>query len=175
MRAAEIREHERRPLAPGGGEQTAARGRGGPGAEPAWDNVLYDSPALGYVVATHQQLRQHTGESVLTWYLAMTERPAAPARERLLRAGWREWADFALADLRRAHPDIDELVTRIDFWRWGHGMVKPVPGAIAAAAALPRSMHNVHFAHSDLSGMSLFEEAHYWGVQAAKRALAALP
>jgi len=61
-------------------------------------------------------------------------------------------------------------------------MVKPVPGAIAAAAAiprtaaaaLPRAVHNVHFAHTDLSGMSLFEEAHYWGVQAAKRALAAL-
>ncbi|MBI4861810.1 MAG: NAD(P)-binding protein [Candidatus Riflebacteria bacterium] len=28
----------------------------GRGAPPCWDNVIYDSPGLGYVVATHQQL-----------------------------------------------------------------------------------------------------------------------
>ena len=32
----------------------------------------------------------------------------------------------------------------------------------------------LYFAHSDLSGLSLFEEAQYRGVQAADRALAAL-
>jgi glycine/D-amino acid oxidase-like deaminating enzyme len=147
----------------------------GRGAPPAWDNVLYDSPALGYVAATHQQLRQHTGASVLTWYLPLTARPAAGARHQLLAKSWSQWTGFILADLRRAHPEIDELVERIDVWRWGHGMVKPLPGAIAAAAARARSpAPNVHLAHSDLSAMSLFEEAHYWGVQAAKRALARL-
>jgi hypothetical protein len=32
----------------------------------------------------------------------------------------------------------------------------------------------VHFAHSDASGLSLFEEAQYRGVAAAERVLAAL-
>jgi len=145
----------------------------GSGAAPAWDNVLYDSPALGYVSATHQSLRQHVGASVLTWYLPLTQRPAGAARQQLQDASWRHWADFILADLRRAHPHIDELVTRLDVWRWGHGMIKPLPGTITGAplARARRSLRNIHFAHSDLSGMSLFEEAHYWGVQAAKAAL----
>ena len=32
----------------------------------AWDNVLYDSPSLGYVVATHQRCADH-GPTVLTY------------------------------------------------------------------------------------------------------------
>ena len=34
---------------------------------PAWDNVIYESPALGYVTATHQQSRER-GATVLTYY-----------------------------------------------------------------------------------------------------------
>ena len=37
---------------------TGPAGRGA-GSPPAWDNVLYDSASLGYVVATHQSLRTH--------------------------------------------------------------------------------------------------------------------
>ena len=37
----------------------------------------------------------------------------------------------------------------------------------AAAAALGR----VHFAHTDLSGMALFEEAQHWGIHAAEAIL----
>jgi hypothetical protein len=37
-----------------------------------------------------------------------------------------------------------------------------------------RHTGRVHFAHSDLSGFSLFEEAQYRGVTAAERVLAAL-
>jgi len=148
----------------------------GRGAPPAWDNVLYDSPALGYVAATHQALRQHVGASVLTWYMPLTQSPAAAAREQLLDASWKQWVDVILADLRRAHREIDELVTHVDVWRWGHGMIKPLPGTITGTALSQARMsrRNIHFAHSDLSGMSLFEEAHYWGVQAARRALDAL-
>jgi hypothetical protein len=38
------------------------------GAPPAWDNVLYDSAGLGYVVATHQQMRLWRQATVLTFY-----------------------------------------------------------------------------------------------------------
>ena len=147
--------------------------RGG-GVTTAWDNVLYDSPALGYVVATHQLLRQHVGASVLTWYMPVTQRPAVAARAEVLRKSWREWVDIILADLRRAHPDIDDLVTHVDVWRWGHGMIKPLPGTLTGAelARARVSVGNIHFAHTDLSGMSLFEEAHYWGVRAAEAVLA---
>jgi hypothetical protein len=45
----------------------------------------------------------------------------------------------------------------------------PVPGvrSSAALAALSRAGGRVHFAHSDLSGYSVFEEAFFHGARAA--------
>ena len=48
------------------------------GLEMAWDNVIYDSPALGYVVATHQNLSSRVDRSVWTYYWSLAE--AAPAK-----------------------------------------------------------------------------------------------
>ena len=42
-----------------------------PGAPPSWDNVVYGSPALGYVDAMHQSTRPHPGPTVLTAYWAL--------------------------------------------------------------------------------------------------------
>jgi len=135
----------------------------------AWDNVLYDSPSLGYVVATHQAARDH-GPTVLTWYLAVTDEDPRLARERLLATPWEDWAALALDDLRRAHPDIDALVERVDVCRWGHAMVRPRPGFLGSEALerSSRPLGRVHFAHTDLSGMALYEEAQYWGIHAAE-------
>ncbi len=49
-------------------------------------------------------------------------------------------------------------------------MVKPTPGLITGEARrkLAAPIGNVHFAHSDLSGLSLFEEAYTRGVLAAQ-------
>ena len=98
--------------------------------------------------------------------------PAA-ARERLLTATREEWAGRVLDDLARPHPDIRSLATRLDVFRWGHAMVRPVPGFMwgkaRATLAVPRG--RVHFAHSDLSGMSLFEEATFRGATAAEAVL----
>lgn len=139
----------------------------------AWDNVIYDSPALGYVVATHQAMRTAPGPTVLTYYLPLAGLPPAAARERLLTTSREEWAARMLDDLARPHPDIRELATRLDVFRWGHAMVRPVPGFIwgRARSALAAAKGRVHLAHSDLSGMSLFEEAAYRGASAAEAAL----
>lgn len=147
----------------------------GEGAGPYWDNVLYDSPSVGYVVATHQQLRQSVRESVLTYYWPLTHVPPLEGRRLLLERPWREWAQLVLADLKSAHPDIEALTARLDLWRWGHGMIKPRPGLLFSGdlARVRTARGRVHLAHTDLSGMSLFEEAHYWGVTAARAVLAA--
>lgn len=139
------------------------------GFEMAWDNVLYDSPSLGYVVATHQAGSDY-GPTVLTWYLAVTDDDPRLARARLLETPWEDWAALVLDDLRRGHPDIDSLVERLDVCRWGHAMVRPRPGFLwsDALAASGRPLGRVHFAHTDLSGMALFEEAQYWGIRAAE-------
>jgi len=140
----------------------------------AWDNVLYDSPSLGYVVATHQRCIDH-GPTVITYYYPLVDRDPRAARTRLLSLGRDEWADVALTDLARAHPDIRELTTRLDVMRWGHAMIKPRPGLLwgGARALAARPHRNVHFAGADLSGVALFEEAFHHGVRAAEEVLAA--
>jgi hypothetical protein len=143
------------------------------GMDTAWDNVIYDSPSLGYVVATHQSLATRVRKTVFTYYHALVGGPPAQERTRLLQTSWAEWADFIVRDLSRPHPEIRDLITRLDIFRWGHAMVQPRVGFIwgeaRRQAARPRG--NIHFAHSDLSGFSIFEEAQYRGVLAAERVL----
>ena len=54
------------------------------GAPVAWDNVIVDSPSLGYVVATHQSLRTHIPQTVWTYYWALCDQAPKPARQWLL-------------------------------------------------------------------------------------------
>lgn len=143
-----------------------------PGAEPAWDNVLYDSPSLGYVVATHQALRVRPGPTVLTYYRPFPGEAAGPARRELAAAPWSRWRDEILADLGRPHPGLARVLRRLDVMPYGHAMVKPVVGFVcgaALAAARGALAGPVHLAHSDLSGFSLFEEALDWGCRAGRR------
>jgi hypothetical protein len=140
----------------------------------AWDNVLYDSPSLGYVAATHQRGLDY-GPTVLTYYYPLCDSNPREARSKLAGADWHDWADVTLTDLRRAHSEIDTLVERIDVMRWGHAMVRPRPRFVwsGARSAAARPFRGIHFAHSDLSGVALFEEAFYHGIRAAEEVLVA--
>ena len=143
------------------------------GMEPAWDNVIYDSPALGYVNATHMSLATHVDRTVWTFYWSLAEHPPAQARQLLLSRSWTDWKEAILNDLGRAHPDIRQCVTHIDIMRIGHAMVRPRPGFMFSRdrERWLRPLGNVYFANSDLSGISIFEEAQYRGVEAAAAAL----
>jgi protoporphyrinogen oxidase len=143
------------------------------GAALAWDNVLYDSPALGYVVATHQSLRSHSGPTVLTYYWALSEHPPEQARTRLFKASRDEWVRSILADLSRPHPGLRDQVEQLDLFRWAHAMAQPRPGFLSSAARqrINQPTTHLHFAHADASGFSIFEEANYRGVHAAESAL----
>jgi monoamine oxidase len=145
----------------------------GAGASLAWDNVLYGSAGLGYVVATHQRLQIKPGPTVLTYYRALAGMEPQAARKKLLGASREEWASGILAELGRAHADLPRLTRRLDVFRHGHAMIRPLPGVITAAgrAALAQGWGRVQFAHADVSGLSLFEEANYQGVRAAEAVL----
>jgi len=147
----------------------------GKGMELAWDNVLQDSDGLGYVVATHQRIRVAPGPTVITYYRALAEFDPSVARQMLLDRPREAWAEEALADLSRAHGDLRELVTRLDVFRHGHAMARPTPGFREATRRrrLAAGWGRVRFAHADVSGLSLFEEANYHGVRAAEDILAA--
>jgi hypothetical protein len=140
----------------------------------SWDNVIYESPALGYVVATHQ-LGLDYGPTVFTYYYPLCDSDVKTARKKLLSTDWRGWADVALTDLTRAHPEIESITDRIDIMRWGHAMIRPRPGFVwsGARAQAAQPFRNIHFAHSDLSGVALFEEAFYQGIRAAEEVLTA--
>ena len=132
----------------------------------AWDNVIYESQSLGYVTATHQKGIDH-GPTVLTYYYPMCEDPNG--RTTLFNYDWKQLADVCLTDLARAHTDIYDLTTRIDIMRWGHAMISPRPNFIWSGVrdAAMKPYRNIHFAHADLGGIALFEEAFYHGLRAA--------
>jgi glycine/D-amino acid oxidase-like deaminating enzyme len=144
-----------------------------PPEDVAWDNVIYDSPTLGYVDATHMSLRTFIDRSVWTFYWALAERTPTESRELLLQKDWLYWREAILNDLRRAHPDIRSHVSRIDVMRIGHAMARPVPGFLGSETRryFAESKGPIYYANSDLSGFSIFEEAQYRGVIAADRAL----
>jgi hypothetical protein len=141
----------------------------GPGAPLAWDNVARDSPSLGYIVATHQSLRSVPRRTVLTHYWPLDRDPPKVAREKALARTHASWCEEILADLERIHRGITDHVRQIDIWLWGHGMIRPVPGFLwgETRAQLAKPHGSIFFAHSDLSGISIFEEAYTRGVQAA--------
>lgn len=147
---------------PGGGEAFA------------WDNVFYDSPSLGYVVATHMNLNVHQDRTVWTYYWALADQSPQAWRQQLLDRDWNYWKEAILRDIERAHPDIRSCVSRIDIMRLGHAMARPVPGFLASETRrrFARGEPDLFYANSDLSGLSIFEEAQYRGVTAADKALA---
>ncbi|MGB0037108.1 MAG: FAD-dependent oxidoreductase [Candidatus Acidiferrales bacterium] len=143
------------------------------GAELAWDTVFMDSPTLGYVDAMHQSVRTHIDRTVWTFYWALASGAPSQNRQLLLDKEWSYWKEAILHDLERVHRDIRQCVSRIDVMRMGHAMVRPTVGSIYAPdrRRLTRPMDRLYFANSDLSGISIFEEAQYRGVRAAERVL----
>jgi len=143
------------------------------GTDLTWDNVVMDSPTLGYVDAMHQTLRSHIERTVWTFYWSLAEGAAAANRQLLLERDWSYWKEGILHDLERVHPDIRQCVSRIDMMRFGHAMARPKPGAIFSdeRRRLATQTGRLLFANSDLSGFSIFEEAQYRGVRAAQTAL----
>ena len=141
----------------------------------AWDNVLYESPSLGYVVATHQRGLER-GPTVFTYYYPLVDENPRNARTRLLETDWRGWAEIVLSYLSRAHPDIRGLVERLDVMRWGHAMIRPRTGFMWGQARREgaKRFRGIHFAHSELSGVALFEEAFDVGLRAANEILSIL-
>lgn len=139
----------------------------------SWDNVIYDSPSLGYVNAGNQKLERYPHQTVLTYYLPLSHDDPASARREASAKTHSQWTEEIIEDLSIAHPDIRSMVSHIDIWLWGHGMIRPTIGYIWGKDRnkLQKPVGSVFFAHTDMSGISIFEEAQYRGVKAAMEAL----
>jgi monoamine oxidase len=155
---------------------TVQRMPAGRGMPLCWDNVFYDSRSLGYVVATHQGLERARSQTVLTHYWPLSDLPPAQARQQAVDRSLAEWQAMVQTDLLRAHPELEGQISNIDVWLWGHGMIRPIPGFLwgEARAAACVQTPPIFAAHSDMSGISIFEEANYRGVVAADAVMAYL-
>ena len=149
----------------------------GPGQPLSWDNVLYGTESVGYVDAGHQSLSlTDAGPRVVTWYRPLSAPNPEAARRQAYQTSYDDWVRQALAELETAHHGLTAQVLRADVWVWGHGMVAPTPGFVwgpARAAAARPWQNQLFFAHTDLSGLSIFEEGFYQGQRAARQVLAA--
>ncbi|UPT72831.1 MAG: hypothetical protein M0D55_12970 [Elusimicrobiota bacterium] len=137
--------------------------------------MIYGGEGLGYVDAGHQSFATNRRNSVWTYYRPLTGDPDG-RRMAAYRRPLADWREECLADLERGLPGLRGSVTLLDGWVWGHGMILPRPGFITGAERreAARPLGPIHFAHSDLSGASIFEEAVDRGVRAAQDVLSAL-
>lgn len=144
------------------------------GASLSWDNVFYNKESLGYVNASHQKLDLYSRDRMLTYYLPLTQKAPQESRNDALEKTHPKWTEIIMKELKTVHPQIEPMISSIDVWLWGHGMVRPVPGFIwgkERQAAQQSIDGKIHFAHSDLGGVSIFEEAFYQGIKAASTIL----
>ncbi|MES2205951.1 MAG: NAD(P)-binding protein [Pseudomonadota bacterium] len=144
-----------------------------PVAPLAWDNVVYQEPGLGYVVSTHQDIRSRPPEkSVFTAYRALSDRSPEEARKWLSSATPEALLEAASEDLKAAYGwKFAPCVEKVNITVRGHAMSAPLVGfrSNAGIAALREQEGAIVFAHSDLSGFSVFEEAAWWGYRAAQQ------
>ncbi|MBO9200903.1 MULTISPECIES: NAD(P)-binding protein [Niastella] len=141
------------------------------GEELCWDNVIYDSESLGYVEATHQLLEQHIPQKVLTYYLPLTKSDATTERKKALALQHADWVQMIIKDLQKVHGNIRDAVQHLDVMVWGHAMIQPKLNCIhnPERQQVAQPVNNrIFFAHTDLAGISIFEEGFYQGIQAAK-------
>lgn len=145
--------------------------------ELAWDNVVHQSRHLGYVVATHQDIRVAKPEkTIFTAYTAVNHDTPKNIRNWLLNAPDIELLNYVAEDLLTVYgKSFWRHVEHVDISVRAHAMAVPKVGYLSDETLLALRQHSskLLFAHSDLSGYSVFEEAAYWGIQAAKKILAA--
>jgi hypothetical protein len=155
---------------------------GGLGATLAWDNVpVIEDPRarnLGYVVATHgaDRIAAHEPGAVISYYeplVADNAEGLAAARARLLANDARSWSEHVLRSLEHMHPSIRKQLTAVHVHRWGHAMIRPVPGLLfgEALAQARAPIGRVCPCAADVGGLPLFEEAFYASLAGADWAL----
>lgn len=132
-----------------------------------WDNVIYGSKGLGYVYDQHQSLQQVQSKKVITYYYSFSSSDLKKSRKDLYYKKSAHWKQLVFDDLKIAHPNIESVTEEINIHLLGHGMISPVAGFIFGEAkkqAVQNIENKIFFAHSDLSGISIFEEAFHQGI-----------
>ncbi|MCB6231254.1 NAD(P)-binding protein [Flavobacterium psychrophilum] len=138
----------------------------------SWDNVIHGSKGLGYVYDQQQDLQQIYTKKVITYYYSFSSGDLKKMRREMYKKPKEYWTNMVFDDLKIAHPTIELVTESIAIHLLGHAMISPVPGFIFGKskkeAATPIE-NKIYFAHSDLSGISIFEEAFHQGINAVNQ------
>jgi hypothetical protein len=145
------------------------------GAVPlCWDNVIHGSQSVGYVNAAHQQLNRIPQKRILTHYWPIVNLPQKESRKMLQSLNREDWLAQVFEELKPIYPDLAQYTKQAHIWIWGHGMVAPTIGLLSSGVLQQAStpiQNRIFFAHTDYSGISVFEEAFDQGIKAAKAIL----
>jgi hypothetical protein len=134
--------------------------------------VIYGSDGLGYIYDQHQNVDQIIGEKVITYYRSFSTGDCRKARKKLYALKEEQLKNLVLEDLKKAHPLIEDFIIEMQFHKIGHAMIAPVPNQIFGKQEAKQPIEGkIFFAHSDVSGISIFEEAFYQGLRTAKQML----
>jgi hypothetical protein len=133
----------------------------------SWDNVIYKGKGLGYIYNQHQNLEQIVPTKVITYYYSFSSEKAKEDRKKLFKNTTEYWKNFIIEDLKIAHPTIEDYIETIEIHKIGHGMISPKPNFIKSnelKIASKNIEQKIFFAHTDLVGISIFEEAFHQGI-----------
>lgn len=139
-----------------------------------WDNVIYKSKGLGYIYNQHQTVNQIIENKSLTYYYSFSNADLKAARKGFLKMKEEEIKKIIISDLSIAHPNIENEIESIEIYKIGHGMISPTPNFIFSEEkemAAKDIDNKIFFAHSDLSGISVFEEAFHQGIDVINQIL----
>lgn len=140
----------------------------------AYDNVVFPSDNLGYVFSDNQSMELSRDKKVLTTYTCLSNIKMSDSRKKLLSMNKQELLDLSMKDLITSYgKSVHLLIDSVDINIRGHAMPYPNVGFLERNQSIQTMANSlkkdrIFFAHSDLSGISIFEEATWWGYQAAK-------
>ena len=139
-----------------------------------WDNVIHGNTSLGYVVADHNLVDHHQPYHNITYYIPYAEGQPSEIRQQLSGLTHAQWVNKLVTELTVVHPDIRDNLAELNVMIWGHAMCQPRPGMIFSG--LRKTLREpidkkIFFAHTDLAGISIFEEGFYQGLRVANEIL----
>ena len=137
-----------------------------------WDNVAHGSKGLGYIYDQHQSLQQIQDKKVITYYYSFSSSDCGKSRREIYKKPKEYWKSLVFEDLKISHPNIEEVTESIDIHLLGHGMISPKPEFLFGESKQKAAQSiddKIYFAHSDLSGISIFEEAFHQGINVVNK------
>lgn len=145
----------------------------------SWDNIYYKAYtdpknwSLGYVNASYQdrKIRKRQKEPLfITFYAPLIHTSVNEERNKLLNQNWDYWSRRIIADLQIMHPNIEEIIERIDIMKWGHAMIQGKRNFIWGKPRLEikKPIGKIAMGHCDVGGIPIFEQAFYSGIDAVE-------